>query len=133
MIGTQLENHRIGIFCVTPENMLSPWLLFEAGALSKVHDARVCPLLIGVPGEEIESPLSQFQATVFNREEMFALATSLNQLANDQVEDPRLRLSIRCAMAESREQECGPLLPYPGSLYPVPPWSNNSKTWTARS
>lgn len=31
-----LGETRIGILCVTAENVKSPWLLFEAGALSKV-------------------------------------------------------------------------------------------------
>lgn len=33
-----LEETRFGILCLTPENLLSPWLLFEAGALSKTLD-----------------------------------------------------------------------------------------------
>ena len=48
-IGTSLSEHKIGIVCVTPENYQAPWLLFEAGALSKViGDAKVCPLLLGM-------------------------------------------------------------------------------------
>jgi hypothetical protein len=35
-IGRQLKDHDIGILCVTPENTSSDWLLFEAGALSKM-------------------------------------------------------------------------------------------------
>jgi TIR domain-containing protein len=87
-VGNQLSDHRIGIICVTPENTASPWLLFEAGALSKaVGNARVCPLLLGIRATEIEGPLTLFQTTVFDRAEMFALATSLNQeLGEDRVE-----------------------------------------------
>jgi hypothetical protein len=95
-IGSQLEGHRIGIVCVTPENMTSPWLLFESGALSKaVGDAKVCPLLLGMRASDVEGPLNQFQATVFDRDEMFALAASMNkELGDDRVEEQVLRDSF---------------------------------------
>jgi TIR domain len=92
-VGRQLRDHRIGIICVTPENMASEWLLFEAGALSKTFgEGRVCPVLLGIQPKELEGPLTQFQATVFDREEMFALAESLNrELGDDRADDPVLR------------------------------------------
>ncbi len=87
-IGQQLESHRVGIICVTPENMTSEWLLFEAGALSRTLDeARVCPVLLGMRANDLMGPLSQFQATVFEREEMHALARSLNARLGDDASD----------------------------------------------
>src|SRR5947208_1761242 len=36
VISDQLSSSNIGIFCLTPENVHeSPWMLFEAGVLSK--------------------------------------------------------------------------------------------------
>lgn len=92
-IGHQLSDHRIGIICVTPENMASEWLLFEAGALSKTFgEGRVCPVLLGIQPAELEGPLTQFQATVFDREDMLALAQSLNgELGEDRADDQVLR------------------------------------------
>jgi hypothetical protein len=47
-IAKELEASRIALLVVTPENQEAPWLLFEAGALSKNLDrARVIPLLFG--------------------------------------------------------------------------------------
>ena len=88
-VGRELESHRVGVICVTPENMASQWLLFEAGALSRMLDeAKVCPLLLGIRADEVTGPLVQFQATVFEREEMLALARSLNeQLGNDAADE----------------------------------------------
>lgn len=78
-IGDSLGNHDIGIVCVTPENVEAKWLLFEAGALSKALDhARVCPVLLGMRPSEFDGPLSMFQATVFERSDMFKLVSSLN-------------------------------------------------------
>ena len=48
-IATQLSEADAGIICLTRENMNAPWILFEAGALSKYVDASlVCPYLYGL-------------------------------------------------------------------------------------
>ena len=48
-IASQLNEARLGVLCVTPENLGSVWLAFEAGALSKsVAEGRVIPYLFGV-------------------------------------------------------------------------------------
>jgi hypothetical protein len=78
-IAKELEQAQIGILCVTKENVESPWLAFEAGALSKQLDkARVCPILFGLENKDIRGPLSQFQTTAFDKEEMGHLVTVIN-------------------------------------------------------
>ena len=63
-IAKELEASAFGVLCVTQENLESPWLNFEAGALSKTVDkSRVCPFLYGVKRSEIKGPLLQFQST----------------------------------------------------------------------
>jgi len=43
-VAGALEELNFGILCLTPENLTSAWLLFEAGALSKtVSESRVVP------------------------------------------------------------------------------------------
>jgi TIR domain len=62
-VSSELSEAKLGIICVTPENKNNPWLLFEAGALSKVIDqAHVCPFLIDLTPGQLAGPLSQFQA-----------------------------------------------------------------------
>jgi len=62
-IGTELEASNFGIICITPENLTSPWVLFEAGALAKsMQDGKVIPLLFGLGFSDITDPLAQFQA-----------------------------------------------------------------------
>ena len=79
-IEQNLRESRVGIICVTPENMLSPWLMFESGAISNANLSRVCPLLFQVEPAQLQGPLSQFQATPYSKEEVRMLVTSMNDL-----------------------------------------------------
>jgi len=83
-IGKNLSSHNVGIICVTPENYKASWLLFEAGALSKsLGHAKVCPLLLGMSPSELSGPLTQFQATIFNKNDFFKLIKALNSEIKD--------------------------------------------------
>ena len=58
-----LSTVRIGIVCVTPENVAEPWLNFEAGALSKtVDEARVCTFLFGISKPAVPPPPRPFSS-----------------------------------------------------------------------
>ena len=66
-IALELQASALGIFCLTKENLTKPWIMFEAGALSKQLDSsRVCPVLFGVESADLEGPLVQFQASPFS-------------------------------------------------------------------
>jgi hypothetical protein len=61
-----LDGTRVGITCLTPENLAEPWILYEAGCLSKTIDdsTRLCTYLLGgLKNRDIEQPLAQFQHT----------------------------------------------------------------------
>jgi len=64
-----LEHARAGLICVTPENVASPWLLFEAGALIRC-DVKVAlfPILLDLPPAAMEGPLALVQATMIERD-----------------------------------------------------------------
>src|SRR5438034_8376303 len=69
----------VGILCLTQENKNSPWLLFEAGALSKgLTKARVCPILIDLQPKDLEPPLSHFNLTVPTKEDIWKLIMTIN-------------------------------------------------------
>ncbi len=43
-LGERLEEIGFGIICLTPSNLSSPWIHFEAGALSKsLDESQVAP------------------------------------------------------------------------------------------
>lgn len=84
-IAHELQASAIGIFCLTKENLTKPWLMFEAGALSKELDSsRVCPVLFGVDSADLEGPLVQFQASPFSETEMRKLIRTMNGFLGDQ-------------------------------------------------
>lgn len=79
-VGKQLSKSDFGVCCVTPENTSAPWLLFEAGAISKsLKDARVFPVLLGLQPSDLRGPLTQFQATVVEQGDMLTLLRSMNR------------------------------------------------------
>jgi hypothetical protein len=80
-IAVQLEDTHYGILFVTKGNVASPWLNFEAGALSKSPVvSRVSPFLFDVSTVDlINGPLTQFQATKNTREDIKQLVFTLNR------------------------------------------------------
>ncbi|MEI8382598.1 MAG: TIR domain-containing protein [Planctomycetota bacterium] len=104
-----LERSSFGILCVTAENQHAPWMVFEAGALSRqMKQASVVPVLLGLTNAELKAPLSQFQAVDANRDGMYHLVLSINAAMPSPLELDRLKRCFdRCwpelesAIAES--------------------------------
>ena len=87
-IADELETSNFGILCITPENLHSEWILFEAGALSKsMQDAKVIPLLFGLELSDLSGPLSQFQAIKVDQQGMLDVAKSINDVAENKAAD----------------------------------------------
>lgn len=95
VIAQNLDEHGIGILCVTPGNVGQPWLNYEAGALSRHLDDpghRVVPYLLdfGSAGD-LKPPLSQFNAVTADRAGTWKLIQTLNRL--DQKPQPQDNLA----------------------------------------
>jgi hypothetical protein len=73
-----LEQSDLAIICLTPENLASPWLLFEAGAIAKHASSRVWTYLFGLGYTDVKDPLSQFQHTAATKEDTKKLIATLN-------------------------------------------------------
>jgi hypothetical protein len=117
-ITTELANTGVGIICLTRENLQAPWILFEAGALSKgLTKSRVCPFLVDLGVSEISPPLSQLNATMPNKEDVTKLIKTINSargesaLAEEKVEKsvgmwwPRFDEAFQKALKEYRPKE----------------------------
>ncbi len=96
-VAGQLEKSQIGIFCLTPENLYTPWMLFEAGAISKkVNGAIVCPYLFEVSEAEIPDPYRQFQVTTTEKDATRNLIKAINsQLGENAVDDEVLENTFK--------------------------------------
>ena len=93
-VAKELEDSNFGILCLTKDNLNEPWILFEAGALSKfVKETHVSALLInGVQPSDVKGPLSQFQNTNTTKEDIQKLIESINEkMGEKKLEDERLK------------------------------------------
>jgi hypothetical protein len=77
-IANKLEESKVGIICLTSENIKAEWILFEAGAISKNTDAHMCTFLLDLKPSDITPPLSLFQATLFTKEDIWKLILTIN-------------------------------------------------------
>lgn len=83
-IASKLEHSSVGIICLTPENLDSTWINFEAGALSKQqHNTHVCTLLLGLEPTDVREPLAQFQATKAHKDDLRKLIFTINSALGD--------------------------------------------------
>ncbi len=88
IMDEELEKADIGLLCLTRDNLEAPWIMFEAGSLSKRLDmSRVCPILFqGLQKTDLKATLSNFQASLFNKGEMKKVVGMLNnQLGEDKL------------------------------------------------
>ena len=78
-IGEELERSIVGLICLTKDNIDNPWILFEAGALSKnLNKANVCVILFDLKPTDVTGPLASFQATSFNKKDFKILLETIN-------------------------------------------------------
>jgi hypothetical protein len=104
-VAKELESSNFGIICVTPENLGSPWVLFEAGALAKsMQGAKVIPLLFNLEFSDIGGPLAQFQAKKVERSGLAEVVNSINQSADQAVPEDRARQLFSALWPEFEKQ-----------------------------
>ncbi len=79
-ISSQLSRSGACLILVTPENVGSSWLFYEAGAIAHaMQGALICPYLVDVKAGELSgTPLGQYQVTVFDKGDTWLLVRALN-------------------------------------------------------
>ena len=116
-ISRELQESQVGILILTKDNLTSPWIMFESGALSKQMDkSRICPILFGIENTDLVGPLVQFQATAFNKTDVNKLVKTINNACVDyKLEDsvlnsvyemwwPKLEENINVVMRKPKEK-----------------------------
>jgi hypothetical protein len=72
ILDDNLQKSDYGILILTKNNEMRPWLMFEAGALSKnIYSSRIVPILFTLKDGErkIESPIETFQHIKYSRDD----------------------------------------------------------------
>jgi hypothetical protein len=83
-IADSLKDTGFGILCLNRANLESPWILFEAGALSKgLSSSRVTPFLIDITSTDLTPPLSLLNATTPSERDMLKLVKEINAQGGD--------------------------------------------------
>jgi len=116
-ISLELQNSNLGIICLTKDNTDRPWIIFEAGALSKFIDkGKVCPLLFDVEPSDMKGPLTSFQSTVFKKDDFRKLFVSINNSGGDSALTPdvldtvynmwwpKLETEVKSVLSEPRRE-----------------------------
>jgi hypothetical protein len=73
----RLREANLAIVCLTPENLLAPWLHFELGALSKLSKSKVYTYLVGVSSREVHGPLDAFNHTKAERNDTLRMIKNI--------------------------------------------------------
>ena len=75
-----LQAADVGILCVTRDNYTAPWMIYEAGFLShKAGIGKVFPFLLDISPSELQGPVTQFQSTVFEKEDLRKLVLDISR------------------------------------------------------
>lgn len=91
-VAKELAASNFGIICVTSENITSPWVLFEAGALTKsLETSRVIPLLLDLEFSDVSGPLAQFQAKKLSKAGIGEVIQSIQKAAEQPIPEERAK------------------------------------------
>lgn len=92
-LARELDDSSFGLLCLDRTNLKSPWLIFEAGALTKHVEGRACGLLLGgLKPSDVGGPLSQFQHREFSSEEFLHLLHDLHKHLKNPIEHTQIEL-----------------------------------------
>jgi hypothetical protein len=93
VLASELETASFGIVCLTQQNKLTPWITFEAGAMSKiVNTSKVIPLLLDLRISDLTGPLAQFQAVeAGDKEQIFKMIRAISAVSPQPLPEDRLK------------------------------------------
>lgn len=113
-LDLQLEKSTFGIICLSPDNLSSPWLLFESGALSKtksIDASRVVPYCLATPPDDLNGPLSRFQGVAADHDGTMRLARGINALLDSKRSEPLLERAFDKWWPDLKTKLCAVAIP----------------------
>ncbi len=120
-LARELRDSSYGLLCVTADNVDAKWLNFEAGALSVAFESsRVSPVLLNVRKSDLSGPLTQFQATACNKDDVHLLLQSINEACGERaLSEERLHEGFRMWWPRL-ESDVAEILHVPSNQTPAP-------------
>ncbi|MDG9671841.1 toll/interleukin-1 receptor domain-containing protein [Hahella sp. CR1] len=116
-IGKKIKDSTVGVICLTKENVNKPWILFEAGALSRgLESQRVCTFLVDLSPSDVSNPLASFNHSMPDENGLYRLIFTLNEsLGSEGLDVPVLDVVYKqfWPLFESKFKEI--ILKYPNS------------------
>ena len=93
---TALKSARIGVLCLTPGNIESKWIHFEAGAIANSFGSpNACPYLLNVDRSLLQGPLQHLQCVTADEQGTFRLVREINaSLSTGRLEQDLLQASF---------------------------------------
>ena len=80
-LTSNLHEAKAGVVCLTPQNLESPWMHFEVGALfSRREQQRIFVYTHGVRPEELKGPFGHFQSSSTTNHSTRKMVTSIAKL-----------------------------------------------------
>lgn len=102
----ELSQCECAIVCLSKENWNSPWLNFEAGAISnsRAENVMIAVLLLDIEDQgSIKGPLSTYQATKIEKNDMRKLVLDINQKMEKPLEKERVEKTFESFWDEFEE------------------------------
>lgn len=81
VLDNELEKTHAGVLCLTAHNLLSPWVLFEAGAIAKATHSLLVPYCLDFSPSDLPGPLANFQAARVNKSGTRKMIMALEKFA----------------------------------------------------
>jgi hypothetical protein len=111
-LGTKLQSCNFGIVCLTQENQIEPWIMFESGALTKhLEESKLVPYLFEMESSDVRYPLGQFQSRKADENGTERLISSINNLLGDQKVDSSILMQNFQLWWPMLEKVLGTILP----------------------
>lgn len=94
-IQQELEETSYGLLVLTPSNVNAKWLLFEAGAISKIKNSiTACLLCRDLNDTQLSWPLAQFQMQRFDEESFAQLIRDMNHKTDKSLDEESMSIVI---------------------------------------
>ena len=97
-LAKKLSESRFAIVCLSPDNVDSAWLLYEAGALTNHKAQRLCALLTGgLRKDDVPKPLSRFQHRAFSEADFARLVKDIARMQDAAPDETGLDQALAAA------------------------------------